>query len=73
VLLSECAAGNEVKERKVLQGGHAATLQRTLGKRDCSQNDRMDGNEVLQVHSCCSVALSACIRSEGQSKVKADG
>jgi hypothetical protein len=25
--------------RKVLQGGHAATLQRTLGKRDCSQND----------------------------------
>jgi hypothetical protein len=28
--------------RKVLQGGHAATLQRTLGKRDCSQNDKMD-------------------------------
>jgi hypothetical protein len=30
------------KKRKVLQGGHAATLQRTLGKRDCSQNDKMD-------------------------------
>jgi hypothetical protein len=26
--------------RKVLQGGHAATLQSTLGKRDCSQNAR---------------------------------
>jgi hypothetical protein len=30
------------RRRKVLQGGHAATLQRTLGKRDCSQNDKLD-------------------------------
>jgi hypothetical protein len=26
----------------VLQGGHAATLQQTHGKRVCSQNDKMD-------------------------------
>jgi hypothetical protein len=32
----------QARRRKVLQGGHAATLQRTLGKMDCSQNDKMD-------------------------------
>jgi hypothetical protein len=30
-----------LRRRKVLQGGHAATLQRTLGKRDCSQNEEL--------------------------------
>jgi hypothetical protein len=39
------SVGSE-ESKKVLQGGHAATLQQTLGKRDCSQNesqnDKMD-------------------------------
>jgi hypothetical protein len=31
------------RKRRVLQGGgYAATLQQTLGKRDCSQNDKME-------------------------------
>jgi hypothetical protein len=38
------AEGEE--RRKVLQGGHAATLQRTLGKRDCSQNDKKDRGRI---------------------------
>jgi hypothetical protein len=50
-LASESTAATACRRRrKVLQGGHAATLQRTLGKRDCSQNDKMDrGGNCMQM------------------------
>lgn len=45
-----CAPGNCVgcqRRGKVLQGGHAVMLQRALGKRDCSQNDKMNRGGIL--------------------------
>jgi hypothetical protein len=55
-----CGLCSTACRRKVLQGGHAATLQRTLGKRDCSQNDKMDRGGIspftAALHVCSTAA-----------------